>query len=199
MISRFDACSRDFSKAKGLPSENSASAQEFINQYDQSCPGCLPLDVRIPGASGLELQGLLTEQGVLLPMIFMTAYANLPMSVRAMKAGPLDSVQKRFDEQRLLEAVHRALEQDRHFRRTADDRQAAQRRFRLLTRRERHVLELVVAGKTNREIAEQWGISQKTVKIHRSRMIEKMQANSPLDLVLLDQAAGICTTKVVFD
>jgi two-component system response regulator FixJ len=186
-------------ESEDLPSESFASAQEFLDRYDPSRPGCLLLDVRMPGASGLELQDLLMEQGVQLPIIFMTAYANVPMSVRAMKAGALDFVEKPFNEQRLLEAVQRALERDRQTRQSARDREEVRRRLRLLTRRERQVLELVVSGRTNREIAEHWGISEKTVKIHRGRAMGKMRANSLPELVLLAQAAGVCATKVVSD
>jgi FixJ family two-component response regulator len=186
-------------ESERLPSETFASAQEFLDRHDASRPGCLLLDVRMPGASGLKLQDLLTERGVRLPIIFMTAYADVPMCARAMKAGAVDFVEKPFNEQLLLEAVHRALEQDRRTRRSARVREEAQRRLRLLTRRERQVLELVVAGKTNREIAGQWGLSEKTIKIHRGRVMQKMQADSLPELVLLAQNAGIHTTKVVSD
>ena len=186
-------------ESERLPSETFASAQEFLVRHEARRPGCLLLDVRMPGASGLKLQDLLTERGVRLPIIFMTAYADVPMCVRAMKAGAVDFVEKPFNEQLLLEAVHRALEQDRQARRSARVREEAQRRFRLLTHRERQVLELVVAGKTNREIAGQWGLSEKTIKIHRGRVMQKMQADSLPELVLLAQNAGVYTTKVVPD
>jgi RNA polymerase sigma factor (sigma-70 family) len=180
-----------------LPSESFASAQDFLDQYDANRPGCLLLDVRMPGASGLELQDMLIERGVQLPIIFMTAHADVPMSVRAMKAGAVDFVEKPFNEQQLLEAVHRGLDQDQRARQSACARQDAQERVRSLTPRERQVLELVVAGKTNREIAAQWGISEKTVKVHRGRVMEKTQVNTLPELVLLAQAAGIRTTKVL--
>ncbi len=185
-------------ESEHLPSESFVSASEFLEGYDADRPGCLLLDVRMPRASGLELQELLSERGVGLPIIFMTAYADVPMSVRAMKAGAIDFVEKPFNEQRLLEAVHRALEQDRQARRCAQAKEEAMRRLRVLTRRERQVLERVVAGRMNREMAEEWGISEKTVKIHRGRVMRKMQADSLPELVLLAQAAGIHTTKVVF-
>jgi len=186
-------------ESENLPAESFASAQAFLERYDVRRPGCLLLDVRMPGASGLELQEQLGAQGVRLPVIFMTAYADVPMTVRAMKAGAVDFVEKPFSQQLLLEAVHRALERDRAARQAAQHWEESQRRIRRLTRRERQVLTLVVAGKTNREIAEAWGISEKTVKIHRGRVMQKMQADSLPQLVLLAQAGGICTTKVVPD
>jgi two-component system response regulator FixJ len=135
-------------ESERLRSESFASAQEFLDCYDASRPGCLLLDVRMPGASGLELQELLAGRGVQLPIVFMTAYADVPMSVRAMKAGAVDFVEKPFNEQNLLEAVHRALDQDREARHSDRDREESQRRVRRLTRRERQVLQLVVAGWT---------------------------------------------------
>ncbi len=176
-----------------------ATAQAFLEQYEARQPGCLLLDVRMPGLSGLELQAQLVERGVRVPIVFMTAYADVPMSVRAMKAGAVDFVEKPFNEQLLLEAVQRALQQDEEVRRSAADREAVGRRVAALTPRERQVLERVVAGHTNREIADAWGISEKTVKIHRARVMEKMRANSLPHLVLLAQVAGIRTTKVVSD
>ncbi len=187
-----------FATAK-LPSHSYPSAQAFLEQHNPDHPGCLLLDVRMPGASGLELQEMLVQRGVCIPIIFMTAYADVPMTVRAMKAGALDFVEKPFNEQQLLEAVRAALEQDRRARETVSHHETLHRRVKALTRRERQVLERVVAGQTNREIAEEWGISEKTVKIHRGRVMEKMQADSLPQLVLMAQAAGIHTTKVVFD
>lgn len=186
-------------ESERLPSKSFASAEEFLGQHDDRRPGCLLLDVRMPGTSGLELQDLLTERGVKLPIIFMTAYADVPMSVRAMKAGAIDFVEKPFNEQLLLEAVHRALEQDKQARQSAGEREEARQRLNLLTHRERQVLEQVVAGRSNPEIAEEWSISEKTVKIHRGRVMEKMQANSLPELVVLAQLAGIHTTRVVSD
>jgi FixJ family two-component response regulator len=184
-------------ESQGLQCRGFASASEFLDRYDADSPGCLLLDVRMPGASGLELQVVLAERGIRLPIVFMTAYADVPMSVRAMKAGAVDFVEKPFNEQLLLEAVHRALERDEQDRLAARDQEESRRRVQRLTRRERQVLELVVAGKTNREIADQWGISEKTVKIHRGRVMRKMRAGSLPELVVLSQQAGVCTTKAV--
>ncbi len=184
-------------ESEGLSCDSFASASEFLDRYDADSPGCLLLDVRMPGASGLELQDRLAERGISLPIVFMTAYADVPMSVRAMKAGAVDFVEKPFNEQLLLEAVHRALERDQRDRSAARNQEECRRRVQRLTRRERQVLELVVAGKTNREIADQWGISEKTVKIHRGRVMRKMRAGSLPELVVLAQQAGVCTTKAV--
>ncbi len=186
-------------ESERLPSQSFASAGEFLERYDETRPGCLLLDVRMPEASGLELQETLLREGVRIPIVFMTAYADVPMTVRAMKRGAVDFVEKPFNEQLLLEAVHRALEKDRMARQSADDAEEARRRAGSLTHRERQVLERVIAGKTNREIADQWGISEKTVKIHRGRVMRKMKAKSLPELVFLSQAAGICRTRVVSD
>jgi two-component system response regulator FixJ len=184
-------------ESEHLPSETFASAEEFLEQYDARRPGCLLLDVRMPGTSGLELQQRLAGRGVRVPIVFMTAYADVPTSVRAMKAGAVDFVEKPFSEQLLLEAVHRALGRDRQARQELRTGEESRRRVQRLTPRERQVLELVVGGMTSRQIAERWGISEKTVKIHRGRVMQKMEADSIPELVLLAQAAGVCTTKVV--
>jgi two-component system response regulator FixJ len=147
------------------------------------------------GAPGAELR----TQGITLPIVFMTAHADVPMTVRAMKAGAADFVEKPFNEQLLLEAVHRALETDTRQRRAATEKEHVAARLRTLTRRERQVLERVVAGDTNRVIAEAWGISEKTIKIHRARVMEKMRANSLPELVLMAHAVGVHTAKVVSD
>jgi RNA polymerase sigma factor (sigma-70 family) len=182
--------------AEGLACETFASAPEFLAQYDASRPGCLLLDVRMPDISGLELQERLEAQGGTIPIVFMTAHADVPMTVRAMKGGAVDFVEKPFNEQLLLEAVQRALAADRQARQRARAQRRVAERLRRLTSRERQVLERVVAGRTNREIAEEWGISEKTIKVHRGRVMEKMGAKSLPELVLLAQQAGIRTTLV---
>lgn len=182
-----------------LPARVFSSAEDFLAQVGPEQAGCLLLDVRMPGVSGLELQEGLRTRGIELPIIFMTAYADVATSVRAMKAGAFDFVEKPFNDQLLLEAVHRALRQDAQRRTVRHDRETIVQRIRSLTSRERQVLERVVAGRTNREIAEEWGISEKTVKIHRGRVMEKMQADSLAELVLLAQYGGVATPKVVSD
>ncbi len=173
------------------------SVSAFLQNYTPPRPGCLVLDVRMPRTSGLELQDQLAERGINLPVIIMTAYADVAMSVRAMKAGAVDFLQKPFGDQELLEAVHRALASDRNARRESGDVSTLRRRYQQLTSRERQVLEQVVAGKTNGEIAAAWGISEKTIKVHRGRVMEKMDANSFAQLVLIAQKIGISTTKVL--
>lgn len=186
-------------ESEGIPSESFDSAEAFLEQYDARRPSCLLLDVRMPGVSGLELQETLAARGITIPIVFMTAHADVPMTIRALKGGAVDFVEKPFNEQLLLEAVHRAFEQDATARRAVAAEDTIQRRVRTLTPRERQVLERVVAGRTNREIAAAWGISEKTIKIHRARVMEKMRADSLPQLVLLAQSAGIRTTKVVSD
>lgn len=186
-------------ESEGIPSESFASAEEFLAGIDPGRFGCLLLDVRMRGTTGLELQETLRERGFDLPIVFMTAHADVPMTVRAMKAGAVDFVEKPFNEQLLLEAIHRALTQETQRRRSRSDREVIEARLRLLTHRERQVLERVVSGRTNPEIADEWGISEKTVKIHRGRVMEKMQADSLPQLVLMAKCAGICTTKVLPD
>ena len=173
------------------------SAQDFLAAYDPRRPGCLLVDVRMPGVSGLELQERLVEQGVALPIILMTAYADVPSSVRAMKAGAVDFVEKPFNEQKLLEAVHNAFNRDSQMRKDRRTQDVMLGRLSMLTTRERQVLEQVVAGKTNRQIADEWGVSEKTIKVHRGRVMQKMKADSLPQLVLMAHAAGIHTTKVV--
>jgi FixJ family two-component response regulator len=188
---------RELFELEQLPVETFGTVQAFLDGYQPQGPGCLLLDVRMPRTSGLELQDQLAERGIDLPVIFMTAYADVSMSVRAMKAGAVDFLEKPFNEQRLLEAVHQALAGDQAARQESGDVDALQRRFKGLTFRERQVLEQVVAGKTNGEIAAAWDISEKTIKVHRGRVMEKMGANSLAQLVLIAQKIGIPTTKVV--
>lgn len=182
---------------QGMPWETYASAQEFLDRLDTTRTGCLLLDVRMPGSSGLELQEELAQRGIDIPIVFMTAYADVPMSVRAMKGGAVDFVEKPFNEQLLLEAIHRAMVTDTHARELSEDTDVILRRVQSLTHRERQVLELVVSGLSNPEIARQWRISEKTVKIHRARVMEKMQAKSLPQLVIMAQSAGICTPKAL--
>jgi two-component system response regulator FixJ len=182
-----------------IPTQSFASAREFLDAYDPGQPGCLLADLRMPELSGLELQEHLAKEGVVVPIILMTAYADVRSSVRAMKAGAVDFVEKPFNEQQLLEAVHNAIERDQQARHARAQREAILRRLDKLTARERQVLELVVAGKTNRQIAEAWGISEKTIKVHRGRVMDKMRADSLPQLVLLAHAAGIDTTNAVHE
>jgi two-component system response regulator FixJ len=176
--------------------ETYASAEGFLNAYDPARPGCLVLDVRMPGVSGLDLQETLAGRDVLLPVIFITGYGDVPTTVRAMKGGAVDFIEKPFNEQLLLDAVHRGIEQDARLRRERAERADVLRRVAQLTPRERQVLTRVVAGRMNKQIAAELGTSEKTVKTHRARVMSKMQADSVAELVVLAQMAGLCTTKV---
>jgi two-component system, LuxR family, response regulator FixJ len=180
----------------GLKVETYPGGQEFLNAYDASRPGCLVLDVRMPQVSGLQLQEWLSERGIELPIIFVTGHGDVPMSVRAMRAGAVDFLPKPFSNQDLLDAVQRALTRDVELRAARATRASVDERVRRLTRREREVFVLVATGKMNKEIASALDISEKTIKVHRARVMEKMEAGSLAELVLLAQAAGVCTTKV---
>jgi len=179
----------------GLNSECYSSAQDFIERRNADAPGCLLLDVRMPGLSGLELQDHLRSEACMLPIIFVTGYGDVPMTARAMKTGAIDFLQKPFNEQELLEAIERALAHNCQMRQEQAERRKVQMRLRLLTPREQEVLERVVAGKTNKEIAAEFGITEKTIKVHRARVMEKMQADSLAQLVVLAQVAGVSSTN----
>ncbi len=179
-----------------LKVETYSSAEDFLNAYDLNRPGCLVLDVRMPGVSGLDLQETLASRDVYLPVIFVTGYGDVPTTVRAMKGGAVDFIEKPFNEQLLLDAVHRAIEEDARLRRERAERADVLRRVALLTPREREVLMRVVAGKMNKQIAADLGTSEKTVKVHRARVMSKMQADSVAELVVLAQIAGLCAAGV---
>ena len=170
-------------KSVGLEVESYASAREFLDRYDREEPGCLILDLRMPGMGGLQLQQQLTAQGVIIPIIMISAYGDVPAAVQAMKAGAVDFIEKPFTDQLLLERVHQAIERDAQYRRQRRQRADFDARFALLTPRQREVLEMVVAGSATKQIAFQLGISPRTVEVHRSHIMETMQADSVADLV----------------
>jgi len=167
----------------GLPSEIFATAEEFRLHVDPSRAGCLVLDVRMPGTSGLDLQEQLAAAGYELPVIFLTAHADVSLTVRAMKAGALELFTKPFDDQLLLDAIHEALERDRVHRLRLAEIRALRDRYERLTARERDVMTRVVMGLLNKQIAAELGIAEKTVKGHRGQVMRKMQAASLADLV----------------
>lgn len=175
----------------GLTVETFTSAADFLQQGDPSRPGCLVLDVRMPGPSGLELQAELARRNVRIPIIFITAHGDVPMSVHAMKAGAVDFIQKPFREQVLLDAVQRAIARDEAGRQTQADRDVVLARLERLTPRERQVMRLVAAGRLNKQIARELGASEKTIKVHRGRVMQKMEAGSLADLVLQAQTVGL--------
>jgi FixJ family two-component response regulator len=160
-------------------------AQEFLNAYDASEHGCLVLDVRMPGISGLELQQRLLEQGSNIPVIFITGYGDVPMAVEAMRKGSVDFIEKPFREQVFSESIQKAIAIDAENRRKLSHRQAVVEKQASLTQREREVLDLLVAGKSSKTVAYQLNISQKTVDFHRLNILEKMGVESVVELVLL--------------
>ena len=180
----------------GLEVETLTSAQEFSDQEQPDKPSCLVLDVRMPGLSGLDLQDELAARGLNMPIIFITGHGNIPMGVRAMKAGAVDFIEKPFDDQALLDAIHQAIEQDRKARLEQAKIREILRRVGLLTHRERQVFALVVTGIFNKQIAFELGTSEKTIKVHRARIMQKMQAKSLADLVRLAEKAGVYPPKV---
>ena len=167
----------------GLRSETFGSAQEFLARQDPGGPACLVLDVRMPGLSGLDLQDRLASRAEVLPIVFMTGHGTVPMSVRAMKAGATDFLQKPFDDQALLDAVLAALDRSRAAREARSRREEVLARLATLTPREREVFDGVVRGLLNKQIAAELGSAEKTVKIHRGRVMQKMRAESVADLV----------------
>jgi FixJ family two-component response regulator len=175
----------------GLGAETFATADEFRQHVDPSRAGCLILDVRMPGASGLDLQAELRATGYELPVIFVSGHADVALTVRAMKAGALDVFTKPFDDQLLLDAVHVALERDRQHRSQLSEMQAVRDRYNTLTAREREVMALVVTGRLNKQIASVLGTSEKTVKAHRGQVVAKMGARSVADLVRWADRLGL--------
>jgi two-component system response regulator FixJ len=163
--------------------ETFASAQAFLDGYDAAKPGCLVLDVRMPGMSGIELQERLTAQRIRVPIIFITGHGDVQMAVRAVQAGAFDFVEKPFNDQDLLDRMQRAIAHDAE-RRERDTQQAQlSALFASLTPREREVLDLVVEGLSNKAVANALGLSAKTVEVHRAKVMEKMHARSVSDLV----------------
>jgi FixJ family two-component response regulator len=178
-------------RSVGFEVELFASPQDFLQSNRPDRPGCIVLDVRFPGRSGLDMQQELATADIQLPIIFITGYGDIPMSVRAMKAGAVEFLTKPFRDQDLLDAVGAALEKDRT-RRAGEGRLSELRsRFDTLTARERQVLGLVVAGRLNKQIAGDLGVSEMTVKMHRRQVMRKMQATGVAQLVRLADQLGI--------
>ena len=167
----------------GLPSKSFGTAKEFLSSPRSDGPSCLILDVRLPGISGFDLQHELKRGKVSIPIIFLTAHADVPMSVKAMKSGAVEFLTKPFRQQDLLDAVQRSLTRDRIVRERQRDTAELQQRSNTLSVREREVMSLVVSGMLNKQIAAELGASEATVKMHRSQVMKKMQAESLPDLV----------------
>jgi FixJ family two-component response regulator len=163
--------------------ECSGSAEEFLARRDANAPGCLVLDVRLPGTSGLELQKRLVAQRDRIPIIFISGYGDIPMVVQIMKAGAADFLQKPFREQELLECVQAALRKDMALRQSEEQISGVMNSYRSLTKREREIMKLVVTGQINKQIAALVGLSEVTVKIHRAQVMRKMGTPSLADLV----------------
>jgi RNA polymerase sigma factor (sigma-70 family) len=178
-------------KSVGLDVETFASAQEFLQRDPPDRPACVVTDIRMPGLSGLDLQKELADANLSMPIVFMTGHGTVPMSVRAMKAGAVDFLQKPVDEQVLLDAIHQALERGSREQVASAQHAEIQERIELLTAREREVFELVVSGMLNKQIAAELGASEKTIKVHRGRVMQKMQADSLADLVRMAERAKI--------
>ncbi len=169
----------------GLNAKVFNSAQEFLDSYDTACPGCLVLDVRMPGMSGLQLQEKLKEKNVKLPIIFITGHGNVRMGVDAVKKGAVDFIEKPFEDQVLLDQIHAAIARDAQSRAKRTEQQAIEAKLALLTPRERQVLDLVKDGKNSKVVALELDLSQKTIEGHRAHIMEKMQVESIAKLVTL--------------
>lgn len=174
---------QDLVESVGLHAEAFATGQEFLDRKPSSRPSCLVLDVRLPQMSGLDFQRKLAEAGVQIPIIFITAHGDIPMSVRALKAGAIEFLAKPFRDQDLLDAIQQALQRDRAAREQQHEVVSLHTRYQSLTAREREVMALVVAGLQNKQIAAEIGASEATVKVHRGNVMQKMQAASLIELV----------------
>jgi two-component system response regulator FixJ len=170
-------------KSVGLNAVLFASAQEFLAAYDPLQPGCLLLDIRMPGMSGMDLQQELNLRGAVIPVIFMSGHADIPMAVEAMQHGAFDFLQKPFRDQELLDRIHRAIAKDGERRVALGERARIKSHLESLTDREREVLDLLTLGKQNKSIAQDLGVSPRTIEIHRARVMEKMDAQSVAELV----------------
>jgi FixJ family two-component response regulator len=167
----------------GLATETFSSAQAFVDSFEPSRCGCMILDIRMPGMGGMELARHLRERNVLLPIIFITAYGDVPMAVEAMKLGALDFIQKPFRDQDILDRIYRALEEDQQQRRAVNEVTAIRQRLARLTPREQQILEHIMAGRVNKVIASELNLSPRTVELHRASLMEKMEAASLAILV----------------
>jgi len=179
----------------GLDVETFASAPAFLQSQVPDKPACLVLDVRLPGLSGLDLQNELAKANIFTPIIFITGHGDIPMSVRAMKAGAVEFLTKPFREQDLLDAIHQALDRDRAARELRMEMAELRARYDSLTSRESEVMRIVITGLLNKQIAGELGTSEITIKLHRARVMQKMQADSLADLVRMAEKLGIPSAK----
>ena len=188
------AAVEDLVGSVGLQVRAFASPQEFLESSQPDTPGCLVLDVRLPGMSGLTFQKELLKEGITLPVIFITGHGDIPMSVRAMKAGAIEFLTKPFHHQELLDAIHAAIERDRAMRRETVLIAELRKRYATLTERERQIMALVVTGRANKQIAAEFNLSEITVKVHRGQVMQKMKAESLPELVRMADRLGTLIT-----
>jgi two-component system response regulator FixJ len=170
-------------QAVGLRVQTYGSARDFLAAYRPDTPGCLVLDIRMPGMGGLDLQAQLVQEGIQLPIIFLTGHGDVPAAVRALKAGAMDFLQKPVNSQSLLDLVQRAIRRDAETRATSAEQAQITRRLATLTAREREVLDMMVAGKANKVIAVELAISERTVEFHRGKIMKKTRTRSLAELV----------------
>jgi FixJ family two-component response regulator len=186
---------QDLIASVGLEARGFASPRDFLEASRPDAPGCLVLDVRLPGSSGLAFQQELARAGVLLPVIFITGHGDIPMSVRAIKAGAVEFLTKPFRDQELLDAIDTAIERNRAQRRDAAALGELRQRFAVLTPREREIMALVIVGRLNKQIAADLGVSEVTVKVHRGQIMRKMRAKSLPELVRMGDLLGVVAMR----
>lgn len=184
-------------RSAGLGVEIFASAQEFLTRSRPDVPSCLVLDVRLPGLSGLDLQKRMAEVNIEIPIVFITGHGDVPTSVRAMKAGAVEFLTKPFVERDLLDAIQQAIKRDRAARRQHAEIAELEARYESLTPREREVMQLVVSGMLNKQVAAELGTSEITVKVHRGQVMQKMQVDSLADLVRISEKLRIPRGKIL--
>ena len=182
-------------RSAGWRVETFASAQEFLSRLGAEAPSCLILDLQLPGLNGLDLQRRMAEVGLEIPIVFLTGHGNIPASVQAMKAGAVEFLTKPLDEQKLVEAIQEAIERDRRTRQQHAEIRDVRERYESLTPREKQVMQEVVSGLLNKQIAAALSITEFTVKIHRGHVMRKMRADSLPDLVRMAESLGIPSRK----